>query len=408
MLIHLPALNMEEDKSHMTRRIVNLTLEILCLLTGEIYVPMKMFGHHVNNHVSTGNKRNKDSIVVPQSHKNEQRILDLTNKIIELLTGEISIRHQDVTVYFSMEEWEFIEGHKDLYKDIMVENHQNLTSPDRSSNRNTLETYPSPIYHEENHNILQNDQNLNIVVVDILPAMDDGADTMCHQQCTNEEVSTYISTDGHRREHEPGMNPVYCTDHKTEKRDIPDDGQNPTSDNTHLLLPNGHILFGCLENGGSLPLTLVDGLHYAANITENSFHCSECGKSFVANSQLLSHQKCHKKVKLYGCQNCGKSFTQNSFLIKHQRIHKGERPFECSECEKCFRKRSDLIRHQRIHTGEKPYLCQECGKGFNQRSHLLRHYRTHTGEKPFSCLECGKCFTNTSSLAAHQKAGGHE
>ncbi|XP_040294933.1 oocyte zinc finger protein XlCOF8.4-like isoform X4 [Bufo bufo] len=338
MLIHLPALNMEEDKSHMTRRIVNLTLEILCLLTGEIYVPMKMFGHHVNNHVSTGNKRNKDSIVVPQSLKNEQRILDLTNKIIELLTGE----------------------------------------------------------------------NLNIVVVDILPAMDDGADTMCHQQCTNEEVSTYISTDGHGREHEPGMNPVYCTDHKTEKRDIPDDGQNPTSDNTHLLLPNGHILFGCLENGGSLPLTLVDGLHYAANMTENSFHCSECGKSFVANSQLLRHQKCHKKVKLYGCQNCGKSFTRNSILIKHQRIHKGERPYECSECEKCFRKRSDLIRHQRIHTGEKPYLCQECGKGFNQRSHLLRHYRTHTGEKPFSCLECGKCFTNTSSLAAHQKAGGHE
>ncbi|XP_073467516.1 uncharacterized protein [Aquarana catesbeiana] len=111
-------MRMEEDRSHMTEKILNLTLEIIYLLTGERF-PLVKSGDHMTITVPPC-----DSLK-PERH-NMQKILEVTKKMMELLTGEVPIRCQDVTVYFSMEEWEYLEGHKDLYKDVMMDTQQNL------------------------------------------------------------------------------------------------------------------------------------------------------------------------------------------------------------------------------------------------------------------------------------------
>ncbi|XP_077346269.1 gastrula zinc finger protein XlCGF66.1-like [Lithobates pipiens] len=116
--------------------ILNLTLEILSLLTGEnCTVIMKTSTRRRSPNMTTRYSRIQNPFTIPPppslipTRHNMQKILEVTKKMMELLTGEVPIRCQNVTVYFSMEEWEYLEGHKDLYKDVMMDNQPPLTSP---------------------------------------------------------------------------------------------------------------------------------------------------------------------------------------------------------------------------------------------------------------------------------------
>ncbi|CAI9553492.1 unnamed protein product, partial [Staurois parvus] len=86
-------MRMEEDRSHMTEKILNLTLEIIYLLTGEDYVVKKKSS---GEPISGGWSRTQSLTMVPPSHsliperEKEQKILELTTMMVHQLTGEVS------------------------------------------------------------------------------------------------------------------------------------------------------------------------------------------------------------------------------------------------------------------------------------------------------------------------------
>ncbi|XP_075697588.1 uncharacterized protein LOC142663140 [Rhinoderma darwinii] len=164
---------MDKDRNEMSRRILDFTLEIIYMLSGEEYTIVKKTSGDCTTpiiHESGGWSSSQSPITEPPPdcrihEKNNKKILELIYKMTELLTGEVPIRCQDVTVYFSMEEWEYLEGHKDLYEEVMI-NYRPPTSQDGSSRRNLPERCPSPLYSqdcpEENHNVPENHQGQDL------------------------------------------------------------------------------------------------------------------------------------------------------------------------------------------------------------------------------------------------------
>ncbi|XP_069611227.1 oocyte zinc finger protein XlCOF7.1-like [Ranitomeya imitator] len=435
---------MDMDRDQMVERILHLTLEILFRLTGEDYTVVKKTSSELcQDPVSEEWGRPLSPITGPPPHLihediNDQKILELAYKMIELLTGEVPIRCQDVAVYFSMVEWEYLEGHRDLYKDVMMmEAPQFFTSPDLSSKRTTPERCPHTLLPED---CKQEDPNV---------PQDHQGEDLTHIYTTE----TYVKGDERYKEEIPTYGyPGDCTRtpegqltssiFKSDDLEIPQDTikvnartpDTPTSlhsddlssdpfkqvlssdslqttkeNQSHKISiqkPTGRKAkksFSCLEYGESFPFKKSFVKPQNIHTVENNYSCSTCGKCFNWKSHLVRHQRTHTGEKPFSCSECEKCFKMKSDLLKHHRIHTGEKPFSCSECGKCFGFKYILDTHQKIHTGEKPFSCSECGKCFMTNSELHKHHRIHTGEKPFSCSECGKCFNRKSILVKHQK-----
>ncbi|XP_075187562.1 uncharacterized protein LOC142258882 [Anomaloglossus baeobatrachus] len=442
---------MDMDRDKMAERILHLTLEILFRLTGEDYsVVKKTSSERCQAPVSEGWGRPLSPITGPPPHPpihediNDQKILELTYKMIELLTGEVPIRCQDVTVYFSMEEWEYLEGHKDLYKDVMMEVPQPLTSP--VPMMKLVEVIKTPMTSQTTSNSLMDfskalgkmtvsckDTPGFIVSCLLVPYLMEFVHLHDRGHASKEDMDvamklevryqmgpfelldyvgldTILADDCIRSSDGPLISSEFKTDDESithytyeEHAVVPDIPSvlswKTLSSDLLKQVQNSHLSQNCKQNKSYRR----DVEHETAPTREKPFSCSECKKYFIRKSDLVKHQKIHTGEKPFSCSECGKGFIQKINLVTHQKIHTGEKPFSCSECGKGFIWKSDLVWHQRTHTGEKPFSCSECGKCFIRKADLVRHQKIHTGEKPFSCSECAKCFIEKRNLVKHQK-----
>ncbi|KAM4049360.1 uncharacterized protein ACNLHF_008329 isoform 1-T5 [Anomaloglossus baeobatrachus] len=451
---------MDEDRTEITRRVLHLTLEILYLLSKEDYtIVRKTSRDHVTPVIhlqeSEGTSRSQNPITeCLHSPIPEKKILELTNKITELLTGEVPLRCQDVTVYFSMEEWDYVQGHKDQYKDVWMEEHQHLASHDGSRRRNPPERCPAPLCTQDcpEENVPENCQPNDLMDIKVKVLDEEETDVMAEpqsglnvrntlqrcpapldaQDCPESHQGGHLEDIKVEDKEEQMMADQLCMSEMKEEMPAYNITENSSKNvEKNIVLSSNYkvededfLVHSSIEK--QITVHSYPGLHttdlsdspsnhelshdQSQSVTEGKgqkggkrFQCGDCGKWFTKSSSLLTHRRIHTGENLYPCSLCGKSFTGKSHLVIHERIHTGEKPYSCSLCGKCFTNKAHLVTHERSHTGEKPYPCSECGKCFTQKSHLAKHERSHTGEKPFTCSECGKCFIDKSCLSTHER-----
>ncbi|XP_071986778.1 uncharacterized protein [Engystomops pustulosus] len=440
------------DENNVSERLLHLTLEIIYLLTGEDYGPVQQPSGPMKTqrhpHLSGGWDMSHFSITGSSRHSQihngsqETAILALTNKIIEILTGEVPVRCQDVTVHFSMEEWEYIEEHKDLYKDLMMKTRKPRTSPAKNFNEAT-KTWHIPVSPLDFVN--DNPIVINIQTSDVVDGLEADTEEM-PPTCEGGDLS---GTDMYVRSN---RKPYYFTPHVEE-----DPCENYGVKESQMYLPGGHRQnyptsyikvesFSFQEENPENPtvytITESPSQYSSIRIKEESLSCDD--DEYLSDTNLYSpmnHRQSypspHSKEEHFSFeeviledtglspsdhipQGLSDHMTGESMLCDGDNLEEiylgvnhieqnGQiyaskpRPFMCIQCGRCFTRKSQLHRHQMIHTGVRPYSCSECGKCFFRKSHLLIHQRTHTGERPYSCSECGKRFTTNSNLTIHKR-----
>ncbi|KAM4794613.1 uncharacterized protein WCC33_019337 [Rhinophrynus dorsalis] len=460
---------MIKDKEQVTEKVLNLTLEIICLLTGEDCIIVKKRSEHVAQDVSPGVseefRRTQNHCIEPSP--NPLTHSENNDQALHPPTVEVPVRCEDVAVYLSMEEWEYLEEHKKHYEDMIKEKHQRSrsggcesleteitknesdsepsgdhqdyqensphqdTSTDESSNSHMPESChvpsDSPDCTEEDNGISQdnrveNDRLGNPAgnVSEISPVHVEPGGEIILQQCKKEEIPTEMNTDETSIKNRPEgyLNPPYSQDCTEEDNQIPPDYQ---------IEPRVGILpQQCKEEEipteiSTAPQFILNNVYYT-QCDEGSNLVSDSSSSDILRNSVTVLDTDLNLHKEFNLTDSPTEHTRTQYPSAFIKKHTKTNILTFQECVSQKYKYSmydrnvnnelyDVMSHQRTQNAEMktPFKDQAYPTNYSLIStdqtdqRPVTHQKIHTGDKQKYCFQCGKFLAKTTNFALHQR-----
>ncbi|XP_077314887.1 uncharacterized protein LOC143935121 [Lithobates pipiens] len=421
--------HMGSYKRQRTRKLLSQIVELVCLVAGE---DLKLV------------KKNED---LSKFYQKE---------------GQIPVRYQDVAVFFTREEWNYIEENEELYK-------KEILSDPNESKEDQIEDFIDDF--EEDADITD-DHFFKLLEVNsqghspgaapvgrkrkkvLLPTMpcipehvpgeqrQENTDWSNNRTCKSE----YFSDNDDAGEEDGGclrsldpelgneetvsashdLKPLIkredCSPEVSTGSNAADDSHNAPgpmlwiaedgTTSTHWMPWHGYSSdtpimkrqTGRQKKVLKQPVVPSDTVDVAWHTAHNDTELEEHSESRLRNLPALdwvSRQR-PSQATLW-CGVCNMCFYSMAELKTHQITHSEETLLRCEDCAEVFDVKGDLEKHKAKEHGKLRYPCEVCGLQYNYRSQYIIHQRTHTGEKPFCCKECGQAFGHKCSLLIHMR-----